>query len=338
MDAHFADGKILDVEEHVFSASGAYAHAYPLFGQKPGKSRNRDKNGWKTHRFGQLGLLVPARFAGPSRIAFDTSFPARFSTFPWIEDLSGCFVMICGVKTLVQSFLRPFGLRLARLQDKERSDYGVGVVFSVLKRFGFSPKHIVDVGANHGNWTRASLQYFPEAQYTLLEPQKELMVHVQDLVAAGRAIRWINAGAADKSGTLPFFVARRDDSSNFVEASADSPGSIPIQVWSLDDLLVKYELPVPELVKIDAEGFDLKVMQGAKTLLGKTDVFLLEASVLCPYENSVAAVVQFMAEHGYRLIDITEINRSPKHNVLWLTELVFLRNGSPLLLAATSYE
>ena len=242
------------------------------------------------------------------------------------------------MKTLIQSFLRPFGLRLARLHDKPQSDYGSGVLFPMLKRFGFSPKHIVDVGANHGNWTRTSLQYFPEAQYTLLEPQQELMVHIQDLLAAGRAIRWINAGASDKSGTLPFFLAKRDDSSSFVGASAGSSGSISMQVWSLDDLLAKYELPVPEMVKIDAEGFDLKVMQGAKTLLGKTEVFLLEASVLCPYENSVAAALQFMGEHGYHLIDITEINRSPKDNVLWLTELVFLRNGSPLLAAATSYE
>src|SRR6201987_148010 len=124
--------------------------------------------------------------------------------------------MICGVKNLIQSFLRPFGLRLARLQDKPQNDYGYAVLFSLLKRFGFSPKHIVDIGANHGNWTRTSLQYFPEAQYTLLEPQNELMVHVQDLVAAGRKFRWINAGASDKSGTLPFFLARRDDSSSFV--------------------------------------------------------------------------------------------------------------------------
>jgi len=45
--------------------------------------------------------------------------------------------MICGVKTLIQSFLRPFGLRLARLQDKPQSDYGYAVLFSLLKRFGF---------------------------------------------------------------------------------------------------------------------------------------------------------------------------------------------------------
>lgn len=41
---------------------------------------------------------------------------------------------------------------------------------------------------------------------------------------------------------------------------------------------------------------------------------------------------------GYRLIDITELNRSPKHNVLWLTELAFLRSASPLFGSVTSYE
>ena len=242
------------------------------------------------------------------------------------------------MKALVQSLLRPFGLRLARLESAPARDFGTDVLISVLKRFGFSPRHVVDVGANHGNWTRAALQFFPEAKYTLLEPQDELKVHIQDLQMAGHKIQWINAGASDKSETLPFHLSHRDDSSTFVEGEESSLETIPMQVFSLDDVLLKYELPVPEMVKIDAEGFDLKVLQGAKTLLGNTEVFLLEAAVLCPYENSVAAAVQFMTEHDYHLIDITEINRSPKHNVLWLTELAFLRNGSPLLSAAASYE
>src|ERR1700720_2478472 len=157
--------------------------------------------------------------------------------------LAGCFAIIYCVKTLVQSFLRPFGLRLGRLNSVPGRDYGADVLFSVLKRFGFSPKHIVDVGANHGNWTRASLQYFPEAQYTLLEPQNQLIIHVQDLLAAGRQIRWINAGASDKSGTLPFFISHRDDSSSFVTSTKACSGTIPMQVLALDDLLLQYELP-----------------------------------------------------------------------------------------------
>ena len=57
-----------------------------------------------------------------------------------------------------------------------------------------------------------------------------------------------------------------------------------------------------------------------------------------PHENSIAEVVKFMAKAGYSLMDITDLNRSPTHGVLWLCELAFLRDGSPLLDFATSYE
>jgi hypothetical protein len=94
------------------------------------------------------------------------------------------------------------------------------------------------------------------------------------------------------------------------------------------------------MVEIDAEGSDLKVLAGASDLFGKTEIFLVEAVVRTNtgYENSVAEVVKFMAKAGYNLMDITDLYRSPKHGVLWLCELAFLRGGSPLLDAATSYE
>ena len=111
-----------------------------------------------------------------------------------------------------------------------------------------------------------------------------------------------------------------------------------VPVETLDSLLSKYNLPVPDMVKIDAEGFDLKAIQGAASLIGKTDVFFLEAGVLCPFENSVARVVSTMAGIGYRLVDITELNRSPRHGVLWLTELAFLRSSNTLLSSISSYE
>jgi hypothetical protein len=48
--------------------------------------------------------------------------------------------------------------------------------------------------------------------------------------------------------------------------------------------------------------------------------------------------MQYMEAAGYRLIDITDLNRSPKHGVLWLCEMAFLRNGAPWLDQANSYE
>ena len=41
--------------------------------------------------------------------------------------------------------------------------YGLGHFFPLLRQLGFAPRHIVDVGANRGSWTRAAFKYFPNA-------------------------------------------------------------------------------------------------------------------------------------------------------------------------------
>jgi FkbM family methyltransferase len=246
------------------------------------------------------------------------------------------------MKRLIQALLAKFGFRLVRINDVPKPNYGVDPFFSLLQRLGFAPKHILDVGANHGNWTRTALKYFPDARYTLVEPQDRLKSHIQDLRDRGSKIQWINAGAGDQPGTMPMSLSQRDDSSTFVLADryGQTTGSeqTTVPVKTLNEIVAASSVGTPEMVKIDAEGFDLKVLAGASALLGQTDIFLVEAVVCGNYENFAAEVIHFMATAGYRLIDITDLNRSPKHGVLWLCELAFLRNASPLLNAATSYE
>jgi FkbM family methyltransferase len=212
----------------------------------------------------------------------------------------------------------------------------------LLKRDGFAPRHIIDVGANRGEWTRTALQTFPEARYTLVEPQEGLRRYVEDLIADGRKIEWIVAGVSDQAGTRWFTIAERDDSSTFAmseeEARAAGLRQVPVAVRTLNEIAASGGEPWPELVKIDAEGLDLRVLAGASELLGKTDVFLVEAAVCAPLENSVAEVIGRMGKAGYRLADITDLNRSPKFGVLWLCELAFVRNGSAVLESVRSYE
>jgi FkbM family methyltransferase len=244
------------------------------------------------------------------------------------------------MKQILQAALGKFGFRLTRLANTPKD--GLTCFFEAIQQAGFAPRHIVDVGANHGVWTRSALRFFPEAHYTLVEPQDHLKAHVQDLIARGYKIRWVNAAVGDKPGILPFTIASRDDSSTLAlsENGAQASGAhqVPMRVITLNELVASGTEPLPDMVKIDAEGFDLKVLAGASQLMGKTDIFLAEAMVCGPYENSVLDVVQHMASAGYRLIDITDLERSPKHGVLWLCELAFLRRGSPLLDNATSFE
>lgn len=247
------------------------------------------------------------------------------------------------MKRAIHFVLARLGYRIVKIQDGPRASDGLNPFFALLKRFGFAPKHILDIGANRGVWTREAMKFFPEARYTLVEPQDYLKAHIQDLVEGGSKIQWINAGASDRPGTLLFTIAASDGSSTFVlteeQARAEGLEQRAIRVMTLNEIAAAAGGGLPDIVKIDAEGLDLRVLAGASNLLGKTDVFLVEA-VVCAhgYENTAAEVVKFMSEAGYRLVDITDLNRSPKHGVLWVCELAFLRKGSTLLAAASSYE
>ena len=264
-------------------------------------------------------------------------------------------------KQLVQALFGTLGLRLMRLGafDESLKAFGetlkanlvsssLDTFFSTLKERGFAPKHIIDVGANHGHWTRAALKYFPQAYYTLVEPQDHLRSHVQDLLTGDGRVRWIGAGASDNLGTLPLCIPpHRDDSSSFVFTTSHlgclrkiaGMSQIEVPVTTLNEIVRTSDAPFPDLVKIDAEGFDLKVLAGASRLVGKTDIFLLEATICARgLENTLENVIQTMAHLGYRIFDITDRNYSSKYGVLWLCELAFLRNGSHLLDGIDSYD
>lgn len=249
------------------------------------------------------------------------------------------------LKKLIQSTFNKFGYRIVRDASLPHTSvpppaYGLEPFFSLLKRYGFNPKHIIDVGSHKGTWTRRALPFFPEAHYTLVEPQDHLKVHIQDLLDRGYKITWINAGVADHSGTLPFTISHRDDSSTFISTPADGDARrISVRVTTLNEIISAASVPPPEMVKIDAEGFDLKVLSGASNLLGKTEVFFVEVTICSSgYENTIARATHWMEEAGYKVVDITDLNRSPKYGVLWLCELAFLRNDSALFGTVTSYE
>lgn len=215
--------------------------------------------------------------------------------------------------------------------------------FGLLRRHGFAPHCILDVGANHGHWTRQAVQHFPGARYVLVEPQGHLQAEVADLVQHGIAIEWVTAGVADRSGRLPLTLAPQDCSSNFgmtpQAAAAYGYRQVEVDVRTIDEIIQTLGAPVPDLIKIDAEGFDLKAIAGATRCVGKTDIILLEAAVCATgIENTMAAVISRMTALGYRLIDITDLNRSPRHGVLWLCELAFMRNECALLERISSYQ
>ena len=101
-----------------------------------------------------------------------------------------------------------------------------------------------------------------------------------------------------------------------------------------DASIVRFRRKPPDILEVDAEGLDLQVLARASDILGHTEVVLEEALIVGGREN----IIQRMNEAGYHILDITDLNRSPKYGVLWLCELAFLKNDSKLLDSVASYD
>ena len=215
-------------------------------------------------------------------------------------------------------------------------------LFETLKSLGLNPGHLVDVGSNHGAWTRSALAAFPSAKVTMFEPQKELAQYHRDLAANDRVTIHYK-GLGDFDGAAAFTFHPRDDSSSFIysatEAEAQGMVQGEVEICRLDTAMAASTFGPPAIIKIDAEGLDLNVLDGAPNTIATATIVLIEATVACPtYPNTAAVIFQKMDGLGFRLFDITDLNRSPERGVLWLIEAVFVRKDSALAAAATHYQ
>jgi FkbM family methyltransferase len=216
--------------------------------------------------------------------------------------------------------------------DAQHKNSLLNVIFSNFKTIGFTPNHILDVGANHGTWTREILQYYPNAYYTLIEPQEWLKPSFQDLLDSNPKIKYFPVGAGKTNGSLKFTIVNRDDSCSYrytpEEALTKGYTQVDIPVMSINTLISENNLPIPNLIKIDAEGLDLEVLKGATNFIGITEVFFVEAAIINKeFDNSILKMINFMDNNGYNLFDISDINRPFKPSLLWLVELVFVKKN-----------
>jgi FkbM family methyltransferase len=243
------------------------------------------------------------------------------------------------IKIFVLKLINPIAIRLGYVRNNKRQQIDVynknillSTLFNNLKAMGFVPKHIVDIGANHGTWTREVLDHFPDAHYTLLEPQYWLKDSFLDILESNSKVQFYPVGAGNKEGSFQFTMVDRDDSCSFryTEAEAKAAGfkQIEIPVVTLNGLLSNSEWPIPDIIKIDAEGLDIEVLKGASNYFGKTEVFMVEAGVVNKlFNNSFLKLINFMDENGYRLFEITDLNRPFELQVLWLVELAFVKKN-----------
>ncbi len=249
----------------------------------------------------------------------------------------------------VKKIAATFGVELRR----NTSAYGPGapnrplaiteLFYEDVRARGFQPRFILDVGANRGDWTEMMLGLFPDARYLLLEPQHEMAGALNGLARRHPNVQWIECGAGPEEGELVLHVSDDLNGSTFVSdgvsvttgSGAAGRRQRRVPVRRIDNVVAEVgggEGAIPDLVKLDIQGFELEALRGAERLFGHTELFILEASLFRfkPGTPLLHEVIAFMAERGYVVYDVADYIRRHHDGALGQLDLVFARERGML--------
>ena len=198
-----------------------------------------------------------------------------------------------------------------------------------LKRRGFSPKTIIDVGAYTGEWTSRVIKYFPEAKFIMCEAQPEKKTSLEKIKQKFPSQVEYHIGLLGDSekDSVPYYLMETG-SSVFEENTDYDREKVQLPMRTLDTLIDVNSLDKPFFLKLDVQGYELEVLKGAGTLLAEAEIVLLEISILEYNKGAplIAEVLYFLNQHGFSMFDITELKRTSDNHALFQADAFFCRH------------
>ncbi|MGD0262147.1 MAG: FkbM family methyltransferase [Verrucomicrobiota bacterium] len=154
---------------------------------------------------------------------------------------------------------------------------------------------VVDVGANEGKWSEALLRQAPVKQLVAIEPNPVIFAGLQKRLARFSNVRCLKLAVGAAKGTLPFhntqsslcssFLRPREEMRQFYGEAIEPRQKIQVPVERLDNVLTDFARI--SLLKIDVQGYERQVLQGASEVLRRTNRILIEANFVSHYQDDI---------------------------------------------------
>jgi FkbM family methyltransferase len=234
-------------------------------------------------------------------------------------------------------FKGAFSLMTENERDRTRQSFQMASVewsLRNIKKLGFQPHRIVDVGAYVGGWTRLVKPIFPEAKILMIEaqPQREADLRQVCREFPGEVTYRISLLGANHQERTGFYELETGSSVLFEQSSIERR-KVEYEMCTLDEVVAGAGFEEVDFLKLDVQGYELEVLKGSDRTLSNVEVIFMEVSLLGVNKGAplLNEVVQFMAERQFRTYDICSFIRRPLDTALWQSDFLFVKEGSKLL-------
>jgi FkbM family methyltransferase len=170
----------------------------------------------------------------------------------------------------------------------------------------------IDVGANVGAWTLAFAAKSAKPAWGIaFEPSPvafdTLLKTVNSIPSQHECkIEVVPKALADVSGQMTFYAEpNAGETSSFLGAHSNSAASgVKVSIGTLDEELAIRSIERVDMVKIDAEGYDCKVLRGAIKSITRQALGVIQFEYNEPWAmagDTLYSATELVTRHGYKV-------------------------------------
>ena len=197
---------------------------------------------------------------------------AAADTVERVARLAGVVTSPGGIEAIRRT--RPFSVAAFRLVEGLSVD-------------GADYRTIVDVGANIGQFSAAALIRWPDASVIAFEPLAHVASRLRETVAGSPNSEVHVAAVGSQDGSTQFHPHPYSLSSSVLATTAGAKRTfqwaaeeppVEVKLVRLDTVLGGWRPARPALLKIDVQGYEREVLNGATETLRSVDAIVIEQS------------------------------------------------------------
>jgi FkbM family methyltransferase len=176
---------------------------------------------------------------------------------------------------------------------------------------------VVDVGANRGDFSKLFLRHFHRSVIHALEPVESTFIQLERELSSESRVRLHRIAASDETGSAFIQTFANSEKNTLVKELMDSlvvepRGEEKIRTIRLDRFFDEIKLDRIDLLKVDVEGLELKVLQGCGRYLTPSVIRYIffefhrigQLSSLVAGHTRLCEVDSLLDSQGYRFVTI----------------------------------
>jgi FkbM family methyltransferase len=208
---------------------------------------------------------------------------------------------------------------------------------SWLKSAGI--KTVIDVGAHSGEFSSAVRAVLSDARVYAFEPLPDCCQKLRTKLGNNNgSVHVFEVALGDQHGPVQFWRSDQAKSSSLLRMSELHQAAFPwtagnhlteVQLRRLDEYSDQMDLSSRTLLKIDVQGYEDRVLRGAKQVLKQVDYVLVEVSVAPLYEEQAQfdPIYSFLLQSGFSYVGNLEQMLSPLDGSILQLDALFIKNG-----------